>query len=116
VVGYSDQARGFVRACLHKTPKLRPTYAMLIRHPWLAPLLQPPTISEDDEDAPAVNGESADAAPLTADQEVGAWVTKAMARRRLGKMGKSEQPALHAAPLDAVSSPDREHAATPEGA
>ncbi|MCJ1384903.1 hypothetical protein MMC17_008021 [Xylographa soralifera] len=113
-VGFSDTARDFVRSCLHKVPKLRPTYAMLIRHPWLSPLLKPPTISEDDEDEE--EGAGSDAATVlgvgggatTADREVAAWVTNAIEMRRLGKMGKRLAPALHAAPLDAVASPSKE--------
>lgn len=51
--GYSEAARNFVRGCLNKIPKLRPTYAMLLQHAWFAPLLKPPTISEEDEEAAA---------------------------------------------------------------
>ena len=39
------------------------------------------------------------------DQEVADWVVAAVERRRTGKMGKSAPPPLHAAPLDAVTSP-----------
>ena len=49
--GYSEAARNFVRGCLNKIPNMRPTYAMLLQHAWLAPLLKPPTISEEDEEA-----------------------------------------------------------------
>lgn len=79
---------------------------MLLRHSWLAPLLKPPTITEEDEDE--AEGELANlepAGPVTADKEVAAWVSDAMERRRNGTMGKKAQPALHAAPLDAVPSP-----------
>lgn len=105
---YSEAARDFVKGCLNKIPKLRPTYAMLLRHGWLAQLMKPPTISEDEEaekaaeaggDAAAVNIEPAS---LTADKEVADWVAYAMERKRAGKMVVSEKPALHAAPLDAV--------------
>ena len=87
---------------------------MLIRHPWLSPLLKPPTISEDDEDEDASGDTDADsvigigAGATTADKEVAAWVQDAMERRRLGKMGKSKPPALHAVSLDAVPSPGKE--------
>ena len=87
---------------------MRPTYAMLINHPWLAPLLKPPTIAEEDEDAVAEDEDPYSAAPLTADQEVAAWVISAMEKRRNGTLGKSAKPALHAAPLDAVPSPSVE--------
>jgi len=39
------------------------------------------------------------------DVEVAKWVVEAIAKRKAGKLGKSEKPALHAAPLDAVTSP-----------
>lgn len=77
---------------------------MLLRHPWLSELMRPPTIAESDEE---VDGEldslsqSVESLPETADKEVAAWVKDAMERRRNGLMGKTEKPALHAAPLDA---------------
>jgi mitogen-activated protein kinase kinase len=48
--GYSDAARQFVRSCLKKTPKLRPTYSALLQHPWLAPLAKPTIIEEESDD------------------------------------------------------------------
>ena len=103
---FSDAAKDFVRGCLNKTPKLRPTYAMLLRHPWLAPLLKPPTISEEDEEtAEEAGAEEKGTGPAVLDKEVADWVVNAMERRRSGKMGKKAKPALHAAPLDAVPSP-----------
>ncbi|KAL8642469.1 MAG: hypothetical protein Q9228_000857 [Teloschistes exilis] len=104
---FSEEAKDFVRGCLNKTPKLRPTYAMLLRHPWLTPLLKPPTISEDDEDAPLAEGESAGESPSDPpilDKEIADWVKLAMEKRRNGTTGKNSKPALHAAPLDAVPS------------
>ena len=83
---------------------------MLLQHAWLAPLLKPHTIVEEDEEE-AENGGSAengkaDAAEVgVVDKEVADWVKEALERRRQGKMGKKEKPALHAAPLDAVASP-----------
>lgn len=74
---------------------------MLLRHAWLAPLLKPPTISEEDEDDAATDEA---AAPGIVDKEVADWVTNAIERKRNGTMGKKAKPALHAAPLDAVSS------------
>lgn len=109
---FSEASHDFVKGCLMKIPKLRPTYAMLLQHAWLAPLLKPPTITEEDEkDAEA--GEDAAASkmadePSTADKEVADWVQAAMERRRNGTMGKKAKPALHAAPLDAVPSPASE--------
>ncbi len=32
---YSEEARDFVRQCLNKSPALRPSYAVLLNHPWL---------------------------------------------------------------------------------
>ena len=79
---------------------------MLLRHPWLAPLLKPPTISEEDEDAVEEAGAGEQVTgPAVLDKEVADWVKTAMERRRSGKMGKKTKPALHAAPLDAVPSP-----------
>jgi mitogen-activated protein kinase kinase len=101
---FSDAAHDFVHGCLNKIAKLRPTYAMLLRHGWLAPLMKPPTISEEDEesaDATGVEGLEA-GMPETADKEVATWVREAMERRRNGTMGKAEKPALHAVSLDAV--------------
>lgn len=82
---------------------------MLLRHSWLAPLLKPPTITEEDEEeAESEPANLEPAGPATADKEVAAWVLDAMERRRNGTMGKKSQPALHAAPLDAVPSPSAE--------
>lgn len=122
-VGYSDQARNFVHGCLHKVPKMRPTYGMLLTHPWLTSLTKPAAIMEEDEDAeeeaanaPAIvpvdrssTGEDAEKTPELPDNvidaEVAEWVIAAIAKRKAGKLGKSEKPALHAAPLDSVTSP-----------
>ncbi|KAI4707105.1 hypothetical protein J4E89_008044 [Alternaria sp. Ai002NY15] len=112
--GYSDAARNFVRGCLNKIPNLRPTYAMLLQHAWLAPLAKPDTITEEDEEeveaaAEAEGGEAAgDQGPAEAiepveDQEVADWVKAAIEKRRSGKMKGVEKPALHAAPLDAAT-------------
>ncbi|KAL8957544.1 MAG: hypothetical protein Q9193_005212 [Seirophora villosa] len=105
---FSEEAKDFVRGCLNKIPKLRPTYAMLLRHPWLAPLLKPPTITEEDEDMLGVDIETQPGSPFNAgvlDHEVADWIKGAMDRRRNGTMGKGSKPALHAAPLDAVPNP-----------
>lgn len=93
-------ARDFVRRCLNKIPKLRPTYAMLLQHPWLAPLSKPNTISEDDEE-----DEEAEPTVGTEDREVAKWVQEAIQKKKDGKMGNAAKPALHAAPLDSVNSP-----------
>ena len=105
---FSDAAKDFVRGCLNKTPKLRPTYAMLLRHAWLAPLLKPPTISEEDEEAATEDPDQESTGPPVIDKEVAEWVIDAMERKRSGKMGQKAKPALHAVPLDAVPSPSKE--------
>ncbi|KAJ9630269.1 uncharacterized protein PV06_02451 [Exophiala oligosperma] len=104
---YSEAAIDFVRGCLNKIPRLRPTYAMLLRHAWLAPLMKPPTISEDEEAEKAAEAgiESAfveNGVPDTADKEVAEWVNSALEKKRQGKLAVSKKPALHEAPLDAV--------------
>ncbi|EGY21259.1 protein kinase wis1 [Verticillium dahliae VdLs.17] len=103
--GFSSTARDFVKRCLNKVPKDRPTYAMLLQHPWLAPLSKPETIAEEAEE-----GEEADAVAdavgnmnltsSTNDEEVADWVKGVLEKKRLGKLGAgSLKPALHAAPL-----------------
>jgi mitogen-activated protein kinase kinase len=91
-------ARDFVRGCLNKIPNLRPTYSMLLEHPWLASLSKPHSISEED-------GETASSPDHTGteDPEVAEWVKTAIERKKNGLMGESKKPALHAAPLDTVS-------------
>ncbi|KAF2642135.1 polymyxin B resistance protein kinase [Massarina eburnea CBS 473.64] len=120
--GYSDVARNFVSGCLNKIPNLRPTYAMLLQHAWLAPLVKPETIAEEDEEeaeaaaaaAAATGSPTADATPegspqpidTVIDEEVADWVKLILEKKRTGTLGRAAQkPALHAAPLDAVSSP-----------
>lgn len=104
---FSEAAIDFVRGCLNKIPRLRPTYAMLLRHAWLAPLMKPPTISEDEDaeqaaEAGIESAFSSDSVPDTADKEVAEWVKNALERKMAGKMAVSKKPALHEAPLDAV--------------
>lgn len=104
---FSEAAIDFVRGCLNKIPRLRPTYAMLLRHAWLAPLMKPPTISEDEEGEQAAEAglESAlsnSPHPETADKEVADWAKGALERKKAGKMAAHKKPALHEAPLDAV--------------
>ncbi len=104
---FSAAAIDFVRGCLNKIPRLRPNYAMLLRHAWLAPLLKPPTISEDDESEEAAEAGISSAfingsAPDTADREVANWVKGALEKKAAGKLASHKKPALHEAPLDAV--------------
>lgn len=96
-----------MKGCLNKVPKLRPTYAALLRHAWLTPLTKPPTISEDEEaeklaEAGAELDGELEPLPFTADKEVAAWVKESLERKKAGKLVINEKPALHAAPLDAV--------------
>lgn len=102
---FSEEARDFVAGSLNKIPKLRPTYAMLLRHAWLAPLVLPSTIAEEDEET--IDGIASDeaAAPGVVNKMVAQWVIHAMERKRNGTMGKKAKPALHAVPLNAVPSP-----------
>lgn len=105
---------------------------MLLQHPWLADLSKPDVISEEDDDEVAEEESAADSAAdgvtdgTTAastngttttksssstsedpayDDEVAQWVKSALERKASGLMGSSAKPALHAAPLDSVSSP-----------
>ncbi|KAH6683738.1 protein kinase wis1 [Plectosphaerella plurivora] len=102
---YSSTARDFVRRCLNKVPKERPTYAMLLQHPWLKSMTQPQTITEEAEE-----GEEADAvadavgkinlSSGTDDEEVAQWVQGVLAQKKQGSYGSvAAKPALHAAPL-----------------
>jgi mitogen-activated protein kinase kinase len=86
---------------------------MLLQHAWLAPLAKPEAIMEEDED------ESGEAVPATeaakdpfddprlpvdvVDKEVSIWVIETLEAKRAGKLKRHDQPALHAAPLDAVA-------------
>ncbi|KIW63582.1 hypothetical protein PV04_08570 [Phialophora macrospora] len=104
---FSEAAIDFVRGCLNKIPRLRPNYAMLLRHAWLAPLLKPPTITEDDEGEQAAEAGFSSAftngsAPDTSDREVADWVKGALEKKAAGKLASHKKPALHEAPLDAV--------------
>jgi mitogen-activated protein kinase kinase len=118
---YSAAACNFVSGCLNKIPMLRPTYPMLLQHPWLAPLSKPDVITEEDEEDETSEISTAATTPdidlaspnidglkvpdVVVDQEVAEWVVAAIERKRLGKMAKITKPALHAAPLDAVKTP-----------
>jgi mitogen-activated protein kinase kinase len=107
--GYSDVAKDFVRGCLNKVPKLRPTYAMLLNHAWLKPLTKPQTITEEAEEGEEAEQVAEAVGKLdlnsgTHDQEVAEWVKSVLQRKKEDKEGHdSSRPALHAAPLDSVS-------------
>ena len=101
--GYSPLARDFVRQCLNKVPKMRPTYGALLQHNWLAPLSKPEIITEEDEDEEEAGDFHVESSTGTEDKEVAEWVKNAIERKKNGLMGESKKPALHAAPLDTVS-------------
>ncbi|KAL4809276.1 kinase-like domain-containing protein [Aspergillus unguis] len=102
---YSDDAHSFVNACLDKSPQNRPSYDMLLRHPWLAPLMQPPT-EQSNTDIPSMSlsdGTSGEASsPVTDDQEIADWVRARIEKRLSGLANDADRPALHAVALDAV--------------
>lgn len=94
---YSSEAHAFVRTCLDKNPNKRPSYNVLLRHPWLSPLMRPPHESEG-----AVPSAHGTPASMTEDEEVAQWVKSNLERRERGLLGNGEKPALHAVALDAV--------------
>lgn len=71
---------------------------MLLRHPWLAPLMQPPTES----DAKAIDQDRRNLSAVTEDPEVADWANERLELLKSGQMHSPDKPALHAAPLDAV--------------
>ncbi|CAJ0548053.1 Ff.00g048070.m01.CDS01 [Fusarium sp. VM40] len=106
---YSDTAKDFVKSCLHKIPAKRPTYAMLLKHPWLIDFTKPQTITEEAEDgdeadkvAEAVG--KIDLNSTTEDTEVAEWVNNVLRLEKEGLVASGPvRPALHTAPLDTVS-------------
>ncbi|KAK6540064.1 hypothetical protein TWF694_008894 [Orbilia ellipsospora] len=114
--GFSPQARDFVRRTLHKIPKMRPTYAALLQHPWLSEMQPNQTITEEDEEdenAEQTSQVETPAAPVTSGfPEVRDWVVAQLKKREEklrdgGKWGGAK-PALHSVALDKVVSPVRE--------
>lgn len=114
--GYSETARKFVRSCMNKIPKNRPTYDMLLKDPWLKPL-DPDcsTIGEEDEEGEedgvgaATEGMRNLGVRATGEDPIVAeWVKGVLARLGEGEgtkdgVGEGARPALHAAPLDRAS-------------
>ena len=111
--GYSDAAKDFVNSCMNKNPSLRPSYDRLLRHPWIADLMAPPS-SEQGKTSQAncdLRSQSSDQVitpdyplrPATevVDEEVADWVRGCL-DRLIGDGRIKKRPALHAAPLDAV--------------
>jgi len=106
--GYSSTARDFVRKCLNKIPKDRPTYAALLQHPWMAPFSKIETIAEEAEEGDEAEAVAETVGKLslssgTEDEEVAEWVKSVLERKRSGLVAPAARPALHAAPLDSVS-------------
>ncbi|KAJ5919482.1 MAP kinase kinase PBS2 [Penicillium verhagenii] len=101
--GYSEEAHAFVRACLDKNPKNRPTYNMLLRHAWLQPLMQPPTEAENEAVAEAEASGGGLPSSVTEDKEVADWVQKQLNMKANGLLPTTEKPALHTVALDKVA-------------
>lgn len=99
--GYSEDAHAFVQACLDKNPQNRPSYALLLRHPWIAPLMQPPKELETAKEV-GLSGEEEHSPTATEDEEVAAWVKERLERREADELQDLKKPALHAVALDAV--------------
>lgn len=120
---YSQASREFVRGCLNKKPKLRPTYDALLKHAWLKPIVaeydaikeepeeeQGQEREEDGVDAATQELRALELDPEVHDAVVAAWVREALERKEKGegeeeKEAEAMRPALHAAPLDQVPSP-----------
>lgn len=104
--GYSDEAHAFVRACLDKIPKNRPSYNMLLRHPWLSPLMRPPSEVEGEMAPQPAEDQAPGSHPssyMTQDKEVAEWVHKQLERCQNGQLQEAKKPALHAVALDKVA-------------
>lgn len=113
--GYSEEAHAFVRACLDKNPNKRPSYNALIRHPWLEPLMRPPT-----EDAEAAQQETEPPKPgekvpssVTEDKQVSEWVHRQLELKQQGLLSTTEKPALHTVALDKVATSPATETPTP---
>lgn len=106
---YSDTAKDFVKSCLHKIPAKRPTYAMLLKHPWLIEFTKPQTITEEAEDGEEADNVAEavgkiDLNSTTEDTEVAEWVNNVLRLEKEGLVASGPvRPALHTAPLDSVS-------------
>ncbi|GJC97707.1 mitogen activated protein kinase kinase [Colletotrichum higginsianum] len=106
--GFSSTAHDFVRRCLNKIPKDRPTYAALLQHPWMARFSKIETIAEEVEEGDEAEAVAETVGKLslssgTDDEEVAEWVKSVLERKRSGLVTPASRPALHAAPLDTVS-------------
>lgn len=119
--GFSEIAHDFVRGCTNKVPLKRPTYAAMLKHPWLASLDKPVTITEEAEEGEEAEHVAAQVGRMalhsgTDDEDVAEWVKSVLARKAAGGKGADPaddtaplakgRPALHAAPLHSVSTMD----------
>jgi mitogen-activated protein kinase kinase len=120
---FSANAKDFVKRCLVKDPSRRPTYALLLRHPWIAELDNINTITESEEDEEAITigkdgaavQEKIETSPISGkvlariDEDVSVWVANSLAARRGEKASgqeESKKPPMHAAPLDVIGTPE----------
>ncbi|KAM3476340.1 hypothetical protein MY5147_003284 [Beauveria neobassiana] len=116
--GYSDTAHDFVKGCTNKVPLKRPTYAAMLKHPWLSSLSKPVTIAEEAEEGEEAEQVAAQVGQMTLssgtdDDEVAEWVRGELLRRATGQDAAGNdktptspaqgRPALHAVPLTSVS-------------
>jgi mitogen-activated protein kinase kinase len=78
---------------------------MLLRHPWLAPLMRPPTGAHAEYASQTSEAPAHRETPsfLTEDREVAEWVQKQLERRKAGLLHDAKKPALHAVALDKVA-------------
>lgn len=106
---YSDIAKDFVQSCVRKIPKMRPTYALLLKHPWLSSLSKPETIKEEVEESEDTDKVTDGLDQLSLDgnvedAEVANWVKSVLQGKRDGTAPMdASKPALHTAPLDSLS-------------
>lgn len=81
---------------------------MLLKHPWLKPFTKPATITEEAEEGDEADQVAEAVGKInlsgTEDDEVAEWVKNVLFRQSQGLDGAPpSKPALHNAPLDAVS-------------
>lgn len=87
---------------------MRPTYAMLLKHPWLSSFTKPKTIAEETEEGEEAEKLAESVGHLnlgsgTEDADVAEWVNSVLRKKKEGSPPGPSRPALHAAPLDSVS-------------
>lgn len=76
----------------------------MLKHPWLASLSKPDTITEEAEDEEPAEAVAHLSLDDVVDQEVADWVKGVLQAKKDGTAPVgAAKPALHAAPLDTVS-------------